>query len=370
MVRSRLQNAGHFSASHIANLQLAAKELSEAVRSLEKIKQQKETERLLKEEKLEAARKKLAEREEKERELLERKQKQLKDKQDRDRSRDVEEESSKRPPKHTPSVPATASVAPTKGPAVSAHLPNPSIPLSSPAPPLPPSISTSAYASNPTPPPPPPAAPLCKVPATIAAAATTTAATVAPSSTSAVGSGVTDSAQKALKKKLKKDRKKEEEESAPPIPLSPPVPTSIVTDVASRDELVDHLLAMGFREADCLQAISLYGKDVDLALSWLCDRPAAATTQKASASVVSTTANASAHVRSDIGTAHGVMHLSDNLHSTESLRLQKERDHKEELRRINRAWNQKTEDEKRRVSTANNNTVHLRLQLTIASDLY
>lgn len=48
-------------------------------------------------------------------------------------------------------------------------------------------------------------------------------------------------------------------------------------DIASRDDLLEKLLSMGFLEKDCLQAISLYGKNMDLAISWLCEKPAEST---------------------------------------------------------------------------------------------
>ena len=44
-------------------------------------------------------------------------------------------------------------------------------------------------------------------------------------------------------------------------------------DLASRDELLETLLAMGFSESDCLSAIALYGNNTDMAISWLCERP-------------------------------------------------------------------------------------------------
>jgi hypothetical protein len=44
-------------------------------------------------------------------------------------------------------------------------------------------------------------------------------------------------------------------------------------NLTSRDEMVDHLLSMGFKESDCLQAITVCGTDIDRAISWLCERP-------------------------------------------------------------------------------------------------
>jgi ankyrin repeat protein len=85
LVKVRLQNSTHFSSDHISNLQSIAKELSSAIRNQEKIRIQKQTERLEKEEKINQIKLKQIEKEEKEKELLIRKQKQLKEKQNRQR---------------------------------------------------------------------------------------------------------------------------------------------------------------------------------------------------------------------------------------------------------------------------------------------
>eukprot|EP00981_Chlorochromonas_danica_P013706 scaffold6743_cov158-Ochromonas_danica.AAC.6 len=151
--------------------------------------------------------------------------------------------------------------------------------------------------------------------------------------------------------------------------------------IASRDELVDRLLAMGFVEADCLAAISLYGTDIDRAISWLCDQqrptaPTTATTANANASPAvsvipsSSSSNINTSLKKEAGSkpsksslgkpeakpavpvAAPVTQASPNAASKlqadkeAAARLQKE---KEELRRINRAWNARAEDEKRRV---------------------
>ena len=337
VTKSRLQNAGHFSAAHIANLHLVSKELSDAIRAVEKVKQQKEAERLLKEEKLAAARKVLAEREERERELLERKQKQLKEKQERDRMRDDEENSKKLSKGQGPVPLTTSSTGTTKG-------------------------ST-------------PSASALSVPATAA----TTASTVIPSTsnkspspntTPATGPAcaTADSASKSLKKKLKKGKKKEEETVVTPVVIPVPRPNSAVVavvDVASRDELVDHLLAMGFPEPDCLAAISLYGRDLDRALSWLCDRPSVPPSGSATGGATPGNADLNSNgssrpisrdeASSSIGAGSAVSQVSGctvGSTNTESMRVQKEKDLKEELRRINRAWNRKAEDEKKKVSSS------------------
>jgi hypothetical protein len=68
-----------------------------------------------------------------------------------------------------------------------------------------------------------------------------------------------------------------EDHSASPSPS--PTTTGVtlhsgaIISFASHDEMMDNLLAMGFQESDCLQAIQRYGTDLDSAISWLCERP-------------------------------------------------------------------------------------------------
>lgn len=310
LVKTRLQNAGHFSAAHIANLQQVAKEISEGVRALEKVKHQKEAERLLKEEKLEAARKKQAEREEKERELLERKQKQLKEKQDRDRNRDVEVKTVSGNTTQSSSLSGT-SRSMSHNSSVAGGLTPQSL-LS----------ATSSPSPSFTPP--------------------------SSSNTSVCNASIDHSegleGLKSAKKKKKKD-KKSEAETLLTVNASDSGKVTVV-DVASRDELLDHLLAMGFAEVDCFSAISLFGKDLDRALSWLCDRPAQ-TGESDSASSKSAVSSTHTHTTSSSTTVSSASDSATQL--AEANRLQKEKDHKEELRRVNRAWNIKAEDEKKRV---------------------
>ena len=309
LVKSRLQNSSHFSAAHIANLQLVAKELSEAVRNLEKQKQAREAEAREREEKILEEQRKQAEKEEKERELLVRKQKQIKEKQD----------------KRGPAIISTAANTSSSGTA------SPTIPYSS--------------VSGPT----------STTPEDHKAAATAAAAAAA--------------ADTAAGRKRKKKGKKEEEDVVPStgrVGLS----EAAVVDVASRDELVHHLLAMGFSEPDCLAAIALYGKDMDRALSWLCERPpsdsvstsntdtaallastnpsfhthSASSTHKTLAQSMQTVKKEADIVASAAGQSQSSLSTA-NMSAEQLARVQKE---KEELRRINRAWNQKAEDEKRK----------------------
>jgi hypothetical protein len=99
--------------------------------------------------------------------------------------------------------------------------------------------------------------------------------------------------------------------------------------VSSRDEMVDHLLAMGFKESECLTAISLYGTDIDKILSWLCERPS------------------SSHDNCEINIQAESEKSGKICWENEQVQLNRK---KEEMRRINRAWNARTEDEKRKVS--------------------
>ena len=116
--------------------------------------------------------------------------------------------------------------------------------------------------------------------------------------------------------------------------------------IASRDEVMDRLLAMGFKESDCLSSISLYGTDVDRAISWLCERPASSEEDnkpilKEDVVVSKTNPKASTTNQTSTSATSPAPPVLDA-----QAKLQKE---KEELRRINRAWNAKAEDEKKKV---------------------
>lgn len=161
--------------------------------------------------------------------------------------------------------------------------------------------------------------------------------------------------------KGKKNKKEKNATAAAPVPAA--VETQSINalaemSVSSRDEMVDRLLAMGFREADCLQAISLYGTDIDQAISWLCERPAVTTAAPVPSATSGNNNKAEEVARpSDASPSSGHMTLAAAMAAGAAMsspsapgsaaKLQKE---KEELRRINRAWNAKAEDEKRKVS--------------------
>jgi hypothetical protein len=133
---------------------------------------------------------------------------------------------------------------------------------------------------------------------------------------------------------------------APVIPIPEPS-ANVLGDVVSRDDLLSHLLNMGFAESDCLAAISSCGLNVDMAISWLCDRPTPA--QKSKTSEVK-----------DAKKSTPAKSPSISLEQTDAqLKSQKDKEHKEEQRRINRAWNarvpqQRAEEERKKVSDNDN----------------
>lgn len=127
---------------------------------------------------------------------------------------------------------------------------------------------------------------------------------------------------------------------APIIPTPAPTAT-VLGDVVSRDDLLSHLLAMGFAESDCLAAISSCGLNVDMAISWLCDRPSPSKEKS----------SASKEQKKGAGTSSSALTTQE---LDAQLKLQKDKEHKEEQRRINRAWNarvpqQRAEEERKKV---------------------
>lgn len=117
------------------------------------------------------------------------------------------------------------------------------------------------------------------------------------------------------------------------------VTRDLTLSVASRDEMVDRLLAMGFKESDCLTAISLYGTDIDQAISYLCEGPHDSSPVVPIASIVPSLS--SLKPKQKVQQEPKPIELPET-----AVELQKS---KEELRRINRAWNAKAEDEKKKV---------------------
>ena len=125
----------------------------------------------------------------------------------------------------------------------------------------------------------------------------------------------------------------------------------IVADITSRDEMVDHLLAMGFNEPDCLAAITACGLDVDKAVSWLCDRPTAPAEAPNKANGGAVDVKDTGKMISSVAAKSATSAAID----TDALqKAQKDKEHKEELRRINREWNarvpqQRAEEERKKV---------------------
>lgn len=137
---------------------------------------------------------------------------------------------------------------------------------------------------------------------------------------------------------------------APVIPISTPSAT-VDGDVKSRDDLLSYLLTMGFPESECLAAISSCGLNVDDAISWLCDRPNGLSN------------HAPGKTKSNISETKEIKKVPNGkppqppstLQETDiQLKYQKDKEHKEEQRRINRAWNarvpqQRAEEERKKV---------------------
>ena len=137
------------------------------------------------------------------------------------------------------------------------------------------------------------------------------------------------------------------------VPAAPPPVAAIVADITSRDEMVDHLLAMGFQEADCLAAITACGLDVDKAISWLCDRPSPSS-DPTTKTTTGSGGNTDTARKSSVPTGKGGGVAPAGPEGDAQQKAQKDKEHKEELRRINRAWNarvpqQRAEEERRKV---------------------
>lgn len=138
---------------------------------------------------------------------------------------------------------------------------------------------------------------------------------------------------------------------APVIPNSAPSAT-VHGDVKSRDDLISHLLNMGFPESECLAAISSCGLNVDDAISWLCDRPNGVLNH-AQAKSKSTTSE-SKEIKKVVSGKPPQPPPSNTQEIDAQLKYQKDKEHKEEQRRINRAWNarvpqQRAEEERKKV---------------------
>ncbi len=134
----------------------------------------------------------------------------------------------------------------------------------------------------------------------------------------------------------------------------------VVAEIRSRDELLDHLLAMGFAENDCLAAIIACGLNVDMAISWLCDHPPQPHNKAAPVTAPSAPVNISSSTTDNRKANQGSSATSSTVSHTSATELEaqakakSEKDLKEELRRINREWNakvpyQRQEEERKKV---------------------
>jgi hypothetical protein len=146
------------------------------------------------------------------------------------------------------------------------------------------------------------------------------------------------------KKKKKKSKKKKAEEFVRAVPAahtSVTVDSSSLTSVAnlSRDELVGNLISMGFEESDCIAAVIACGKDADRAISWLCER-----SEKLMVEPLLNSGEKKVVANHAPETTLSIKQKIIDV----AARAKREQDSKEELRRINRAWNAKAEEEKRR----------------------
>jgi len=142
----------------------------------------------------------------------------------------------------------------------------------------------------------------------------------------------------------KKKKKKSSKKSAEDVNTSATVakPSTVTGNSASltsvsdfsRDELVGNLISMGFAESDCVAAVIACGKDVDRAISWLCersDKQPEDTPSKPQATV-------------EVETTYSIKQKIIDV----AAKAKRDQESKEQLRRINRAWNAKAEEEKRR----------------------
>lgn len=108
---------------------------------------------------------------------------------------------------------------------------------------------------------------------------------------------------------------------------------------APEDNVLSGLLAMGFPLTECLQAINTYGRNnVDTLVSFLIEGPHFPDTAATKVSPVS-----DGKVATATSPANTVVDRKN------ASAAKQEIDRKEEMRRINREWNQKAEDDKRKV---------------------
>lgn len=255
MVKNKLQNGSQLNSSQTSLLQSIAREISEAIRQIERLRLQKEAERFEKEAKLEEEKRKQQEKDAKERELLERKQRQLKEKQERDKKREEEEAKRKSGPISSSSSSGAsssknASTSTSKSVAVA-------------------SAATSANAAA--------AAPSSSGSKSVS---TSTSGHIANSDVESSSIQQTPDASGSAKKKKKKKGGQGGADDADAtgagqantdggdtvggaVTASDSVAALAAADVRSRDELVDHLLNMGFPESACLAAINMFGTDMD-----------------------------------------------------------------------------------------------------------
>lgn len=127
-----------------------------------------------------------------------------------------------------------------------------------------------------------------------------------------------------------------------------PLVTTENTVYTSNDHMLDNLLAMGFSESDSLRGFSHCGRDLEAIVTWLCDNTSNAT-PPCSDERNSIAAENVVQIDRNIQTQHGKNAPAAMQTQPGRASHQKDKALKEELRRINKAWNQKAELEKKKV---------------------
>ena len=117
------------------------------------------------------------------------------------------------------------------------------------------------------------------------------------------------------------------------------------------DSVLAGLMAMGFAQTDCLRAMELCGRDnVDALVSFLVEGPQAVQGVAVTMAVAKRPSGGTASTAPATGTVNVETDIAQSQPSLQQLEI----DRREEMRRINREWNQKTEDEKRKVGHSTN----------------
>jgi hypothetical protein len=329
LAKRKLRSSRHLPQQERHSFESVINELEKALNRLEVLRQQREAEKFNKESKLREEKQRLAAKEQTERELLERKQKQLKEKQEKERIKNEEDTRAHSSPPSLLSVSVSLNLGLILQLASEGGSKKKKKDKKKDA-----AAVATAPAVVEAPLPPPVAKPVPPEPAPKPAATSSAASQKSAHHTSHPPPVVTG--------------------IVPVIPTPAPA-ANVLGDVVSRDDLLSHLLAMGFAESDCLAAISSCGLNVDMAVSWLCDPPSPSQPK-------SKTAEAKESKKSSANKAVPIPNPGASASASAQeldaqLKAQKDKEHKEEQRRINRAWNarvphQRAEEERKKVTLA------------------